>query len=69
MIIEWSDADDAFVVTVPDLPGCRTHGTTREEAAGRGEEAIAAMIGSYAEDDLEPPKPHFSAMHRDAATT
>ena len=31
-IIEWSPEDDAFVVSVPDIPDLHTHGATREEA-------------------------------------
>ena len=26
--IYWSAEDDAFLVEVPDLPGCMTHGST-----------------------------------------
>ena len=28
MIIWWSSEDDAFVVDVPELPGCMAHGNT-----------------------------------------
>ena len=48
MVIEWSEEDQVFVVTVPDLPGCRTHGATRDEAARMGEEAIATVLASRA---------------------
>ena len=24
--IQWSERDQAFPVTVPELPGCKTHG-------------------------------------------
>jgi predicted RNase H-like HicB family nuclease len=40
MIIEWDPRDDIFVVTVPELNGCRTHGNTYEEAVQQGQEAI-----------------------------
>lgn len=46
MIIQWSDEDQAFLVTVPELPGCLTHGATYEEAAQRGEEAIEGWIAA-----------------------
>jgi predicted RNase H-like HicB family nuclease len=62
MVIEWSAEDDAFVVTVPDLRGCRTHGATREEAAGRGEEAIASMLAAIADDGTPAPEPRFTAL-------
>jgi predicted RNase H-like HicB family nuclease len=44
MIIEWSDEDQAYVVTVPELPGCRTHGDTYEEAIKQGQDAIESWI-------------------------
>lgn len=44
MIIEWSDEDDAFIVTVPELPGCITHGATYAEAVQQGEDAIESWL-------------------------
>ena len=44
MLIQWSPEDAAYVVTVPDLTGCRTHGATYEEAARRGQEAIEGWL-------------------------
>jgi len=44
MEIAWSDEDDAYLVMVPDLPGCLTHGDTYSEAARMGEEAIALWL-------------------------
>ena len=44
MTIEWSDEDEAYVVTVPELPGCLTHGATYEAAARQGEDAIATWL-------------------------
>jgi predicted RNase H-like HicB family nuclease len=44
MEITWSDEDRAYVVTVPDLPGCVTHGATYVEAARMGEDAIEAWL-------------------------
>lgn len=44
MVIQWSDEDTAYIVTVPELPGCVTHGATYEEAVQRGQEAIASWI-------------------------
>jgi len=32
MIIWWSAEDDAYVVDVPELPGCMAHGPTRQDA-------------------------------------
>ncbi len=44
MVIEWSDEDNAYIVTVPELPGCRTHGFTYEEAVEQGQEVIEGWI-------------------------
>jgi predicted RNase H-like HicB family nuclease len=62
MVIEWSDEDRVFVVTVPDIRGCRTHGATRDEAARMGEEAIAATVASLADRGVPLPAPRFSAL-------
>jgi predicted RNase H-like HicB family nuclease len=44
MIIQWDDRDDIFVVTVPELPGCMTHGETYEEAVQQGKDAIESWL-------------------------
>lgn len=44
MVIEWSEEDRAYIVTVPELPGCRTHGDTYEEAVRQGQDAIDSWI-------------------------
>jgi antitoxin HicB len=50
MIIQWSDEDDAFLVTLPEFGGCRTHGTTYEEAARNGREVLELLVESCLED-------------------
>jgi predicted RNase H-like HicB family nuclease len=44
MEIQWSEPDKAFIVTVPELPGCKTHGETYEEAIQQGRDAIESWI-------------------------
>lgn len=44
MIIAWSDEDRAYIVTVPELPGCRTHGDTFAAAVEQGQDAIDSWI-------------------------
>jgi predicted RNase H-like HicB family nuclease len=44
MVIEWEPQGRVYVVTVPELPGCRTHGETYEEAVRQGQEAIEGWI-------------------------
>ncbi len=42
--IEWSDEDSLYIATVPELPGCRTHGKTYVEAAANADEAMRAWV-------------------------
>ena len=44
MVLQWDSDDQIFVVTVPELPGCRTHGATYEEAVRQGRDAIESWI-------------------------
>ena len=59
MIIEWDPRDDIFVVTVPELPGCRTHGRTYEEVVKQGQDAIESWLGDTPEDRERVPPPRF----------
>lgn len=44
MIIYWSDEDEAFVVEVPELPGCMADGNTYQEAVANAEVVIQEWI-------------------------
>jgi predicted RNase H-like HicB family nuclease len=57
MIIEWSDEDSAYIVTVPELSGCRTHGRTYEEAIAQGQDAIESWIDAARAGDSYVPPP------------
>ncbi len=57
MIIEWSDEDQAYIVTVPELPGCRTHGDTYAKAVQQGEDAIESWIMAAIADNDPVPLP------------
>ena len=58
MVIEWSDEDQLFLVSIPDLPGAHTHGRTRAEAAAMGEEVIALLL----DGEVKAPPARFTAM-------
>jgi predicted RNase H-like HicB family nuclease len=57
MIIWWSREDGAFVVDIPELPGCMAHGETRLEAIKNAENAIAFWIETAHQDGLTIPEP------------
>ncbi len=44
MIIQWDADDRIFVVTVPELTGCISHGQTYEEAVRQGQDAIESWV-------------------------
>lgn len=60
MILEWEPQGAVYVVTVPELPGCRTHGKTLAEAVRRGLEATEGWIESARGwGEPVPPPRHF----------
>ena len=59
MIIQWSDEDQAYIVTVPELPGCKTHGHTYEEAAQQGQDAIESWVMAAVADNRPVPPPRY----------
>jgi predicted RNase H-like HicB family nuclease len=59
MIIEWEPEGAVYVVTVPELPGCRTHGETYEEAVQQGQDAIEGWIEAMRHWGRPVPGPRF----------
>jgi predicted RNase H-like HicB family nuclease len=57
MIICWSVDDDAYVVDVPELPGCMAHGGTRQAAIKNAEDAIKFWIKTAKVDGKKIPLP------------
>lgn len=55
MIIQWSIEDKVYIVTVPELPGCVTHGETYEEAVRNAQDVIELWI--EANEELGRPIP------------
>ena len=60
MIIEWDPEDQIYVVMVPELPGCRTHGETYEDAVKHGQEAIESWIDAARAWGNPIPKPRVT---------
>ena len=57
IIIFWSDADQAFVADVPELPGCMAHGATHEQALANAKEGMQLWIESARADGQPVPAP------------
>jgi predicted RNase H-like HicB family nuclease len=58
MLIQWSDEDKAYVVTLPEFgPYAHTHGATYEEAARQGQDAIESLIEAYQAEGWPLPEP------------
>lgn len=58
-IISWSEEDQAYIVSVPELPGCMADGETPIEAIENAEIIIQEWIETALEDGEEIPKPHL----------
>lgn len=57
VMIQWSDEDESFVATVPELPDLSAFGETPEEAAKELREAKKLYLEVLAEDGEEIPEP------------
>jgi predicted RNase H-like HicB family nuclease len=61
MLIQWSDEDDAYLVTLPEWHRAVmqpvTHGTTYDEAARNGAEVLEMLIAGAIEDGDALPTP------------
>ena len=61
MIIQWSDEDQLFLVTIPEFSDrvimpC-THGKTREDAIRSGEEVIEMYLEAWQAEGESIPEP------------
>ena len=63
MIIYWSQEDDAFIVEVPELPGCMADGRTYQEAVANAELVISEWIETAKELGRPIPSPKGKLMY------
>jgi predicted RNase H-like HicB family nuclease len=63
MVIYWSAEDDAYVVEVPELPGCMADGKTYGEAVANAEVIIGEWIETAKELGREIPEPKGRLMY------
>lgn len=63
MIIYWSDEDNAFIVEVPELPGCMADGQTYQEAVANAETIIQEWIETAKDLGHPIPEPKGRLMY------
>jgi predicted RNase H-like HicB family nuclease len=44
LTVAWSREDAAFVVDVPELPGCTAHGATPADAVANAQDSISLWL-------------------------
>ena len=57
MVVYWSEEDGAYVVEVPELPGCKADGSTYEEAIDNTLLVVREWMETAKELGREIPKP------------
>lgn len=60
IVIQWSNEDDCFVVSLPEWGEfCHTHGNSYEEALKNAREVLELLIDSCLEDGKPLPEPQI----------
>jgi predicted RNase H-like HicB family nuclease len=63
MVIYWSQEDNAFIVEVPELPGCMADGRTYREAVVNAEVIVNEWIDTAKELGRLIPRPKGKLMY------
>jgi predicted RNase H-like HicB family nuclease len=63
LIIYWSEEDEAFIVEVPELPGCMADGATYHDALANVEVVISEWIETARELGRPIPEPKGRLMY------
>lgn len=59
MLIQWSQEDQVFMVTLPEFDNARTHGATYEKAVKEGKDLIESCMMWYRQDGRDLPEPSY----------
>ncbi len=59
MFMSWSEEDEAYIVSVPELPGCMADGKTPQKAVENAQVIIQEWIECALEDGDPIPEPHL----------
>jgi antitoxin HicB len=67
MVVQWSEADQAYVVTLPEWEGRVfnpiTHGDTYGQAIENAHDALSALVASARQHDEPLPEPQILVLH------
>ena len=63
MIIYWSQEDHAYIVEVPELPGCMADDQTYQQAVSNAEVIIGEWIETAKELGRSVPQPRGKLMY------
>ncbi len=61
MLIQWDPRDNIYVVTIPELARCHTHGNTYTEAIKNALEVFELWIEDAQKAGESIPQPSFAA--------
>ena len=60
--LEWDEVDHIYVVTIPEFPGCHTHGKTLEEAVRHAREVIEMLVDDARRSRESLPQPRYFVL-------
>ncbi|MBU2732040.1 type II toxin-antitoxin system HicB family antitoxin [Acidithiobacillus ferridurans] len=63
LVIYWSNEDNAFIVEVPELPGCMAYGATYQEAVANAEQVIGEWVDTATELGRPIPEPRGRLLY------
>ena len=63
MIVYWSEEDEAFIVEVPELPGCMADGPSYEAAVANAKVIIEEWLQTAKEQGHAIPEPRGKLMY------
>lgn len=59
ILIEYEPTDNIYIASVPELPGCETHGLSYEEALAQVQDALDGFVAVAEAEHLTLPAPRF----------
>lgn len=63
LIVYWSREDEAYIVEVPELPGCMADGPTYQQAVSNAEVVIGEWVETAKELGRPVPQPKGKLMY------